>query len=358
MYNGIGLETARGSGTNGYVQRNMSQIRHHKDHRDFKSEDDLKKLDQVLNKKPNVEILEHERKRKVELKCVEMEELMEEQGYDADEIDEKVALFRKMLTEKEGVADGSNIDKDDFGRPVAKATHQIAEANQEKNDLLRQAFGLSSFYVDGSSFDPNRKTKEAEAAAKAAAEQKAYDIVRSSSSSSSPEPRRSKKSRDNEKKKKRKKTTSQSPPLTKRGSDRRSRSRSPKKRGEKRSKSKSPTSRRRGHSKHRSEHRRSRSESPKHKQQSRRVHRSRSESPQPKHKSRKRDHHRSRSRSESPYKKQRSNATTSSRDRRHSDNKPGGEDRSRSRSTSPPPRHKKKDKKRHKRSRDDDFPID
>ena len=31
MYNGIGLQTARGSGTNGYVQRNLGAIRHHKD---------------------------------------------------------------------------------------------------------------------------------------------------------------------------------------------------------------------------------------------------------------------------------------------------------------------------------------
>lgn len=80
MYNGIGLSTARGSGTNGYVQRNLSLIRHHKDKTDYKSEEELKKLDLSLNKKPNMEILDHERKRKVELKCIEMQELMEEQG--------------------------------------------------------------------------------------------------------------------------------------------------------------------------------------------------------------------------------------------------------------------------------------
>lgn len=31
MYNGIGLQTARGSGTNGYVQKNLGAIRYHKD---------------------------------------------------------------------------------------------------------------------------------------------------------------------------------------------------------------------------------------------------------------------------------------------------------------------------------------
>lgn len=80
MYNGIGLQTARGSGTNGYVTTNKSFIRKHKDRVDYKSEEELKKLDQAMNKQPNKEILDHERKRKVEVKCMEMQELMEEQG--------------------------------------------------------------------------------------------------------------------------------------------------------------------------------------------------------------------------------------------------------------------------------------
>jgi len=80
MYNGIGLETARGSGTNGYVQRNLSFIRRHKDNVDYKSEEQLRQLESQLVRGPSHEILDHERKRKVELKCYEMQELMEEQG--------------------------------------------------------------------------------------------------------------------------------------------------------------------------------------------------------------------------------------------------------------------------------------
>lgn len=80
MYNGIGLNTARGSGTNGFVQRNLSFVRKFKDKVNYKSEEELKKLDESVNKGPDQEILDHERKRKVELKCIEMQELMEEQG--------------------------------------------------------------------------------------------------------------------------------------------------------------------------------------------------------------------------------------------------------------------------------------
>lgn len=39
------------------------------------------KAEPVLVKKPHREILDHERKRRVELKCMELQEMMEEQGY-------------------------------------------------------------------------------------------------------------------------------------------------------------------------------------------------------------------------------------------------------------------------------------
>lgn len=176
MYNGIGLDTARGSGTNGYVQRNLSFIRRHKDKVDYKSEEELKKLDAHITKGPNKDILDHERKRKVELKCMEMQELMEEQGYGEEEIELKVSTFRQMLMEKVQETNTGVVEKDECGRPVAKATHQLAEANQARNEQLKAAFGLSEFYKEGSSMDPQRKTKE-EAAKALALAQKKYSIL-------------------------------------------------------------------------------------------------------------------------------------------------------------------------------------
>ena len=49
-----------------------------------------------------------------------------------------------------------------------KETHQLAEAQQEKNVKLRQAFGISEYFIEGSSLDPNRKVRES--AARMAAE--------------------------------------------------------------------------------------------------------------------------------------------------------------------------------------------
>uniref|UniRef100_A0A2H6N8N0 CWF21 domain-containing protein n=1 Tax=Micrurus carvalhoi TaxID=3147026 RepID=A0A2H6N8N0_9SAUR len=101
MYNGIGLPTPWGSGTNGYLQQNLSAALHNKDLADYKSEEELRKLESSLVKKPNQDILDHERKRKIELKCLELAELMEEQGYGEWEIQEKVATFRMILLEKD-----------------------------------------------------------------------------------------------------------------------------------------------------------------------------------------------------------------------------------------------------------------
>lgn len=65
MYNGIGLTTARGSGTNGYVQRNMAFVKD-RPRQQYNTE-----RTQPVQKKPNEEILEHERKRQLEVKVLE-----------------------------------------------------------------------------------------------------------------------------------------------------------------------------------------------------------------------------------------------------------------------------------------------
>lgn len=41
MYNGIGLQTVRGSGTNGYVQRNLGHVRHQRKRVNYQKEMDM-----------------------------------------------------------------------------------------------------------------------------------------------------------------------------------------------------------------------------------------------------------------------------------------------------------------------------
>merc|ERR1711936_1359131 len=83
---------------------------------------------------------------------------MGEQGLNEEEIEEKVTAYRKMLISKEGQKKRF-AEVDEFGRPVLKETHQIAEA-MKKNNKLKDAFGISKHFVEGSSFDVNRKEME------------------------------------------------------------------------------------------------------------------------------------------------------------------------------------------------------
>merc|ERR1712226_256059 len=137
-----------------------------------------------------------------EVKCLELEEVLEEQGYKEDEIEEKVSAYRKMLISKEGEKKRF-AEVDEFGRPVLKETHQIAEAQKEKNAKLKDAFGISKHFVEGSSFDPNRRELD----------EAAREEARSKTRRETEEPRREKRkpssssseSEDSEKEKKRKK---------------------------------------------------------------------------------------------------------------------------------------------------------
>ncbi|XP_008679810.1 pre-mRNA-splicing factor CWC21 [Zea mays] len=101
MYNGIGLQTARGSGTNGYAQSNTFFVKPRSTagggpggrHRPLPL--DAAGADGGGVRKPNKEILEHDRKRQVEVKLLVLTVALEEHGYTEDEIEERVAEARK-----------------------------------------------------------------------------------------------------------------------------------------------------------------------------------------------------------------------------------------------------------------------
>uniref|UniRef100_A0A3B4WJ88 CWF21 domain-containing protein n=1 Tax=Seriola lalandi dorsalis TaxID=1841481 RepID=A0A3B4WJ88_SERLL len=209
MYNGIGLTTPRGSGTNGYVQRNLSSLRvkRPRDERGGeRDEKDRERLESQLNRQPNADILEHQRKRQLEVKCAELQDMMEEQGYSAEEIEEKVNSFRMMLQEKQEPAPATTE------RPTVTETHALAAANQQKNDRLRAAFGIASDYVDGSSFHADRKEREKEKREQERLErerlqQQKYTLVEDSDSSDSPPKKHGRK----KKKKNKNRDSSESP---------------------------------------------------------------------------------------------------------------------------------------------------
>ena len=97
MYNQIGLKTPRGSGTNGYVQRNLAFRQKRKPH-SFR-DDEERRPPKV--RVANPEILEHQRKRKVEVMLIEWaegEQIYERYGQEEGE--KMVSEKRKFLLEE------------------------------------------------------------------------------------------------------------------------------------------------------------------------------------------------------------------------------------------------------------------
>ncbi|KAK1411900.1 hypothetical protein QVD17_32746 [Tagetes erecta] len=91
MYNGIGLQTTRGSGTNGYTQSNKFVIKPKT--KTVLTENSIS----GVSRKRNKDIIEHDRKRQIELKLVVLEDKLVEQGYSDDEVAEKVNEARRIL---------------------------------------------------------------------------------------------------------------------------------------------------------------------------------------------------------------------------------------------------------------------
>ncbi|XP_030392477.1 serine/arginine repetitive matrix protein 3 [Gopherus evgoodei] len=116
LYNNGAKMPSPQEAANGFPQPGASSTWH-------KPEEEVRLVEPSLVKKAHREILDHERKRRVELKCMELQEMMEEQGYSEEEIRQKVGTFRQMLMEKEGVL----TREDQHGRQIVIENHHMEQ---------------------------------------------------------------------------------------------------------------------------------------------------------------------------------------------------------------------------------------
>ena len=111
---------------------------------DYKTENELAKEGGKWTggREANQGILRHEKKRKIEVKVAELEDLLVDQNdLTTEQIQDKVNAYRKMLLEKEKLDGGGEGDDDDtedqldeFGRVIVKDSHQFAKLqNQVRN---------------------------------------------------------------------------------------------------------------------------------------------------------------------------------------------------------------------------------
>lgn len=161
MSSNVGLSTPRGSGTSGYVQRNLSHLKPRDNAAPYPKDFDTLKHRQ---RQPDKEILEHDRRREIEVKAFELRDRLEDEGYadcaqgriehlvltalsvDEDDIEDQcTALRNKLQAEQAGKNTG----------PSAKGlkshqVHELAKAKIEESEKLRKALGISKDYEEGS----------------------------------------------------------------------------------------------------------------------------------------------------------------------------------------------------------------
>ena len=156
MYNGIGLQTARGSGTSGHVQTNRFNARRRNQRhdggggRDWRGEREGGSGGPGVRRKPNEEILEHERKRKIELEVFKLRDDLEEEGkLSEEEIEKRVGELRAKL--EAGAARGER------GRPgrgtLSQGTHAVADRKARQMANLARALRVNPDLKEGEAFD-------------------------------------------------------------------------------------------------------------------------------------------------------------------------------------------------------------
>ena len=123
MYNGVGLQTARGSGTSGYVQKNLSYIGPGAKPKMQNYGQILKQMKENPNplpKAPNPELILHEQIRKIESQLFSLSKRLKLEGKSEDEIQKAVAVERQRLTADLGKSETSVNDKDQHLAALAR----------------------------------------------------------------------------------------------------------------------------------------------------------------------------------------------------------------------------------------------
>ncbi|KAI9673096.1 MAG: RNA-splicing factor [Trizodia sp. TS-e1964] len=144
MSSNVGLSTPRGTGTSGYVQRNLSHLRPRDNAAPYPRDFDSIKHRQ---RQPDASILDHDEKRDIEVKVFELRDRLEDEEIDEEEIETQTsALRKKLLAIRE-----NGGDRGSKGRPLKMhQVHEMAKAKIEESERLRKALGISTDYEEGS----------------------------------------------------------------------------------------------------------------------------------------------------------------------------------------------------------------
>lgn len=146
MSSNVGLSTPRGSGTSGYVQRNLSVLKP----RDAGvgvpyTLDGNNNRGGPRTRKPDEDILKHDRLREIEVKVLELRDTLEDAGKDEEDIELETDQLREKLMQemergsKKGLGAGGSKS-----RLKSYQVHELAEAKARESERLRRALGLKA----------------------------------------------------------------------------------------------------------------------------------------------------------------------------------------------------------------------
>ena len=149
----------RGSGTSGYVQTNKFQVRGPGRDRRGGRGDGGETKDSKKKGIVNQDIINHNKKREIEVRVMEYRIQLEDEEVADEEIEVKVEEYRRELQraleeDRNRIDDGKNI--------VQKDTHEVAALKQKKMEQIRDAFGFEKDIVEGEAFDQELQQRRKE----------------------------------------------------------------------------------------------------------------------------------------------------------------------------------------------------
>ena len=148
MYGNIGLPTAKGSGTSGYVQKSLAYI-NKKNYQPGNYKEILDKFREnplSTKRKPNQEIIIHELKHKIECELFEYAEILRAQKKLSEK--EITAAINKKRMELQ-----QNIKKNESADADTNETHQKSMLKDQQMEKIKSALGVKNEYVPGTAFD-------------------------------------------------------------------------------------------------------------------------------------------------------------------------------------------------------------
>ncbi|KAH7650549.1 shares a domain with the CWFL SRm300 family RNA binding s [Cryptosporidium bovis] len=178
MYNGIGLRTARGSGTSGHVQKNLSLV---KPRRNYGRENEIggaslngsqyysqkfpKKSDLMFHSESRMELLEHGKLRKLEIELLEYSEYLEEKGITGSEFDERIESKKKELLLISGKGNSEGVQKccqREMENTNDEGNVENEFEKEERLRMFREAIGLDNPIKKRQRYQQNRKRENVE----------------------------------------------------------------------------------------------------------------------------------------------------------------------------------------------------